>query len=579
MTSPQPEPIGPNASVISPGTLTSLVEALSLGATTTNLFGILGALPGVLPNAARALLDRLPERAGLQRGDAVLSPVSVRATQRLNTIRRAQFLANAARRVSEADDLEQAVQREVQRFHYHQRASENRQMAATKVAQAQDRFGGTVGWYAKMDSRTSAECRKANGTNFRADQIPAIGYPGSVHPHCRCRPGPPHQHGDGPGGVRIGQKESTVTSVNKYPKDIQLVELAKSSGSLRRVATHLGVSRVSLTNYLLRRPALDTAVRSVLSSRAHTREQVKADLRLASSKTYPKLERVPGKQNWVDKSGGLPAYIERIAKHLHYEKGMDISRAIAVAVNTVKRWAAGGTVTSGGTTKTITAKTQAQAAAAVAEWEAKKASSHSHASPARDAVELATYSTQQLGSYYGQQPPTKKAPAKKGGGPAAPPSGKKKVVRTSAGAARYKVPVGSEIGSARDANAAKAQQNTAAVTKYKGVVGAKDRDNQVKALNNDELGQLSQVAFSFKTSNPDVVALRNSVISQMRSRGMDPAKFGYLGGGGGTKPVAKAPVKKALPVKKVAPRIAPKAVVRKPVPAPVKKAPGSLKMK
>jgi hypothetical protein len=95
-------------------------------------------------------------------------------------------------------------------------------------------------------------------------------------------------------------------------------------------------------------------------------EQFNAEEKVKSS-VYPDLERAPGKNdNWVEKAGGLPKYIERIAKHLHYEKGMDIGHAIAVAVNTVKRWAAGG----GG----VTAKTKAKAAAAVAEWEKKKAS-------------------------------------------------------------------------------------------------------------------------------------------------------------------------------------------------------------
>lgn len=100
----------------------------------------------------------------------------------------------------------------------------------------------------------------------------------------------------------------------------------------------------------------------------------KGQVDLVSSRVYPGLERSPGNNdNWVERAGGLPSYIERIAKHLHYEQGMPISRAIAVAVNTVKRWAKGGTVTAHGTTKRITPATQAKAAKAVAEWEAKKA--------------------------------------------------------------------------------------------------------------------------------------------------------------------------------------------------------------
>lgn len=78
---------------------------------------------------------------------------------------------------------------------------------------------------------------------------------------------------------------------------------------------------------------------------------------LVSSQVYPGLDRSP-KENWVDKAGGLPDFIERIAKHLHYEKGMSISHAIATAVNRVK---------------VLCAKGNAEACAAVAEWEKKKA--------------------------------------------------------------------------------------------------------------------------------------------------------------------------------------------------------------
>lgn len=76
------------------------------------------------------------------------------------------------------------------------------------------------------------------------------------------------------------------------------------------------------------------------------------------------LDRSP-KKNWVEKAGGLPSYIEKIANALHTEKGMDISRAISVAVGRVKKWAAGG--------GDVDADTRAKAAKAVAEWEALKA--------------------------------------------------------------------------------------------------------------------------------------------------------------------------------------------------------------
>lgn len=78
-----------------------------------------------------------------------------------------------------------------------------------------------------------------------------------------------------------------------------------------------------------------------------------------------KLERVPGKQNWVDQTGGLPKYIEKIADSLHRKRGFTISRAIATAVSMCKRWARGG--------ENVNADTRAKAAAAIAQWEAKKA--------------------------------------------------------------------------------------------------------------------------------------------------------------------------------------------------------------
>lgn len=91
---------------------------------------------------------------------------------------------------------------------------------------------------------------------------------------------------------------------------------------------------------------------------------------MVKSNVYPDLDRSP-KKNWVENAGGLPSYIERIAKHIHYEGGKDISTAISMAVSQVKRWAAGG----GG----VSAKTRALAAKAVAQWEALKGKSKARA--------------------------------------------------------------------------------------------------------------------------------------------------------------------------------------------------------
>lgn len=95
---------------------------------------------------------------------------------------------------------------------------------------------------------------------------------------------------------------------------------------------------------------------------------------LVAGAALPSLERKPGgPDNWVERAGGLPPYIDRIAKHLHYERGFSISHAIATAVNTVKRWARMGKVAKYGSKEHVSPATVAKAIAAVAEWNAKRA--------------------------------------------------------------------------------------------------------------------------------------------------------------------------------------------------------------
>lgn len=75
--------------------------------------------------------------------------------------------------------------------------------------------------------------------------------------------------------------------------------------------------------------------------------------------------------NWVEKAGGLPSYIKRIATHLEKQPGFDKSRAIATAVNAAKRMCATGDTNWPGRQE-VNPGSRAQACAAVAEWEAKR---------------------------------------------------------------------------------------------------------------------------------------------------------------------------------------------------------------
>lgn len=114
-------------------------------------------------------------------------------TSDLEATFRAQYVLAAARRLIVATDAarDAALKREQRYFNQHLEATRNRRTSAATVDKAKRKWGNELGWHAKMDSITSEECKEANGRNFYADQMPPIGYPGTVHPYCRCRPGKP----------------------------------------------------------------------------------------------------------------------------------------------------------------------------------------------------------------------------------------------------------------------------------------------------------------------------------------------------------------------------------------------------
>lgn len=81
--------------------------------------------------------------------------------------------------------------------------------------------------------------------------------------------------------------------------------------------------------------------------------------------------------NWVERAGGLPSFIERIAIHVA-AKGKSDSEAIAIAVSTVKKWCATGEVYQWAGTQIINSGSRAEACQAAAEWEALKARAGKH---------------------------------------------------------------------------------------------------------------------------------------------------------------------------------------------------------
>lgn len=70
------------------------------------------------------------------------------------------------------------------------------------------------------------------------------------------------------------------------------------------------------------------------------------------------------KENWVERGGGLPPYVRKLARAI-MKTGKSKSQAIAIAISRIKKWAAGG--------DDVNADTRAKAAAALAKWEKLKA--------------------------------------------------------------------------------------------------------------------------------------------------------------------------------------------------------------
>ncbi|WP_433145059.1 hypothetical protein ACQPZ8_01385 [Actinomadura nitritigenes] len=147
--------------------------------------------------AHRALRSRL--RAGSQRrSDAMRAGPA--GSARLTAYRyRARYLVNAARRFhaavkarargeSEAGAIRKAMCAERRYLSQHLAAQRNRVLAWREVERMAAIHGDRLGWFAVRDGATTRDCSHAHGRDFLVSWPPSIGFPGAVHPRCRCRP-------------------------------------------------------------------------------------------------------------------------------------------------------------------------------------------------------------------------------------------------------------------------------------------------------------------------------------------------------------------------------------------------------
>ncbi|AYD86755.1 capsid maturation protease [Streptomyces phage Microdon] len=190
MTNPEQPPPEDDGEMVE-AILAILAVGAAVDATAKSLAVVLGVPFGIALEFLQAL-----GKAALKafRGATVKpkTPTAVALAQRANLRYRAAFIIRALRRIMAAPDKKLALKRELEFWKGHLKANDRRITVARRIDWARGRYGELLGWYAKMDNRTSAECRAADGRNFTALEPPVIGYPGSVHLHCRCVPGPPH---------------------------------------------------------------------------------------------------------------------------------------------------------------------------------------------------------------------------------------------------------------------------------------------------------------------------------------------------------------------------------------------------
>lgn len=190
--------------------IAALASALAAGAGVAVIAKILGRMKDIGAALARTLVTNQGWRAitsGLKAIAGKDSGAAVRrAAREQEVVSRAAYLVRATRRMKAAyatkdkATIAAATEREKVLKAAHLAAQTERTAAASEVARQvkglkPDRKGEILrGWYAEEDGSPDV-CRTADGRNFNALVRPAIGYPGGVHPNCKCTSGKPHAGG------------------------------------------------------------------------------------------------------------------------------------------------------------------------------------------------------------------------------------------------------------------------------------------------------------------------------------------------------------------------------------------------
>ena len=191
----QNPPSEPSGNAADDFIISALVAAIIAGWVLSKIRDLLTKAQDVDPNAVTFLMRQSVFIQLLKMDEyAPINPM-LGAQRRQNAFRRATYVLNSARRISTATltrdpaTIASAWTRELNYLGSHLQANRKRNEAAIQLAERWNKAGrpALMGWWATLDSKTTKECRAAHGRNFDPKSIPPIGYPGSVHPNCRCK--------------------------------------------------------------------------------------------------------------------------------------------------------------------------------------------------------------------------------------------------------------------------------------------------------------------------------------------------------------------------------------------------------
>lgn len=104
---------------------------------------------------------------------------------------RGWFALNSLKRMWNAENRRAQLDKEKRYFAAHRQMGDRRSHHAAIRDHMADLYGNRLGWYSVLSPTTDPHCRRNHGKNFFAGRRPRGGFPGEVHPNCKCTPGAP----------------------------------------------------------------------------------------------------------------------------------------------------------------------------------------------------------------------------------------------------------------------------------------------------------------------------------------------------------------------------------------------------